>query len=135
MTKRTIELDPPYIDEEEKELIEGFHDALETGTAVSMLTPERQDEIKAIARNTIDPPKQKITTRVAQSDLARLKAKAMEKGIPYQTLLASIIHQYVEGGLVELETFYQMEAIRQSRTLSHQGHGAFHEAPQEEIKR
>ncbi len=30
-----------------------------------------------------------------------LKAKALELGVPFQTLLASIVHQYVEGDLVE----------------------------------
>ncbi|CAI2934003.1 protein of unknown function [Aminobacter niigataensis] len=35
--------------------------------------------------------------RVAERDLARLKARAAEEGMPYQTLINSILHKYVEG--------------------------------------
>jgi hypothetical protein len=35
------------------------------------------------------------------SDLKGIQKKAMEKGLPYQTLLSGMIHQYVEGDLVE----------------------------------
>lgn len=35
-----------------------------------------------------------INLRIPERDLLRLKAQAVEKGIPYQTLLASVIHQY-----------------------------------------
>ena len=38
-----------------------------------------------------------ITIRVNQLDLIRVKAKAKNKQIPYQTLLGSLIHQYAEG--------------------------------------
>jgi len=49
----------------------------------------------------MNPPKKPITTRLPEHDLARLKARALELGIPYQTLLASIVHRYLEGTLVE----------------------------------
>jgi len=51
----------------------------------------------------MNPPKKQISTRLAERDLVRLKAKALEQGMPYQSLLASIVHRYVEGGLVEKE--------------------------------
>lgn len=35
-----------------------------------------------------------INIRLAESDVIKLKAKAMRKGLPYQTLIASILHQY-----------------------------------------
>lgn len=41
-----------------------------------------------------------VTTRVNQQDLIKLKAKAQRSGIPYQTLLSSLIHQFVEGKVV-----------------------------------
>ena len=43
-----------------------------------------------------------INTRVAPSDLARFKKIADDKAIPYQTLLQSVVHLYVEGKLVDL---------------------------------
>jgi predicted DNA binding CopG/RHH family protein len=42
-----------------------------------------------MARNTINEQRQKISIRVPRTDLARLKAKAMREGIPYQTAINS----------------------------------------------
>jgi len=33
---------------------------------------------------------------ISERDLLRLKARAAEKGMPYQTLINSILHKYVE---------------------------------------
>jgi len=38
-----------------------------------------------------------ITIRIKQLDLIKVKAKAKQRNIPYQTLLGSLIHQYAEG--------------------------------------
>lgn len=95
--KKIIE-NPPYLDDEEKEAIEAFHTS--TG-ANSDLTEERKSQLKASTQATINSPKKPITTRLSELDFSRLKARAMEKGIGYQTLLASIVHQYVEGTLTE----------------------------------
>ncbi len=35
-----------------------------------------------------------INIRLSERDLQKLKVKAAEKGIPYQTLVASVLHQY-----------------------------------------
>jgi predicted DNA binding CopG/RHH family protein len=82
-----------YIDEEEKNLIE----ALEADDAVfvSVLTPKRKKEIQAIARATMNPVREKITLRISRNDLMRLKSKAMQEGMPYQTLIGSILHKAV----------------------------------------
>ena len=101
MNKRKINLDPTPLDDEERQLREMWDRAIENGTAVSQLTPERQAELIETARNTINPPKERITMRLPKRDLSRLKARALEMGIPYQTLLTSIVHRYVEGTLVE----------------------------------
>lgn len=98
---RKINLDPVPLDNEEKELMETFEGGLDEGSLVSGMTAERQASVKASARATMNPPKAQITTRLAKHDLARLKARALELGMPYQTLLASVVHQYVEGALVE----------------------------------
>ena len=45
-----------------------------------------------------------INIKVLESDLEKLKAKALEEGMPYQTLLNSVIHKYVSGKLVESNT-------------------------------
>ena len=51
------------------------------------------------ARNTFQKNK-RINIRISEWDLLRLKAKSLEEGIPYQTLVSSIIHKYLKGTLV-----------------------------------
>jgi len=58
------------------------------------------NEVKDAAKNTFRKD-QRITIRLYEHDLKGIKKKAMEKGIPYQTLVSGVIHQYVEGELVE----------------------------------
>jgi predicted DNA binding CopG/RHH family protein len=82
-----------YLDDEEKQIVE----ALESDDAVfiSRLTPKRKTEIETIARAAMNPVREKITLRIARQDLMRLKAKAMSEGMPYQTLIGSILHKAV----------------------------------------
>jgi predicted DNA binding CopG/RHH family protein len=51
--------------------------------------------IEKIAAYTLQK-KANISIRLTEKDLRKIKSKAIEKGIPYQTLAASIIHQYAE---------------------------------------
>jgi predicted DNA binding CopG/RHH family protein len=51
---------------------------------------------RLIARETMKKD-QRINVRLTQHDLVNLKAKAAHEGIPYQTLVASIIHKFVSG--------------------------------------
>ncbi len=43
----------------------------------------------------------RINIRLTSKDLRGLQKKALSEGIPYQTLIASILHKYVEGRLRE----------------------------------
>lgn len=82
-----------YLDDEEKALVE----AVEEGRLPlnNLLTPERQAEIETMARATMNDQREKITIRISRNDLGRLKSRALQEGIPYQTLINSIIHKYV----------------------------------------
>lgn len=42
----------------------------------------------------------RVNIRISSKDLEGIKKKALEEGIPYQTLMASILHKYVSGRLV-----------------------------------
>jgi len=42
-----------------------------------------------------------INVKVLESDLEKLKARALEEGMPYQTLLNSVLHKYITGQLVD----------------------------------
>ncbi len=103
MPRTRIVEDPPFLDDEERDDIRAAERSIEARKD-SVTEPdfaERKMELEAIARATLAPPKTQITTRLQTSDLARLKAIALAKGLPYQALLSSIVHQYVEGTLVE----------------------------------
>lgn len=57
------------------------------------------DYYAEIARNTFRKD-QRMNIRISKADLNRIKAKAAEEGVPYQTLVASIIHKYASGSLL-----------------------------------
>lgn len=82
-------------DDEELDVI----GALEKDQLV-LTTPsfEEIEAIKKTAQNTFKKDK-RITIRLYEHDLTGIQKKALEKGIPYQTLISGLIHQYVEGDL------------------------------------
>ncbi len=43
----------------------------------------------------------RVNIRISSRDLEDIQAKAAEEAIPYQTLMASVLHKYVTGRLVE----------------------------------
>ncbi len=43
----------------------------------------------------------RITLRVSSMDLEGIQIRAIEEGIPYQTLISSVLHKYVTGRLVD----------------------------------
>lgn len=43
----------------------------------------------------------RVNIRISAMDLEGLQAKAAEEGLPYQTLMASVLHKYVSGRLVD----------------------------------
>jgi predicted DNA binding CopG/RHH family protein len=56
---------------------------------------ERKRFWKDAARDMIEGKRQRISISIPERDLARLKANALEEGMPYQTLINSILHKYV----------------------------------------
>lgn len=82
---------------EEKEILE----ALESGE----IELERPSDafLKKLAKaadNTFKKEK-RINIRLSNHDLVGIQRKASKKGIPYQALISGLIHQYVEGDLIE----------------------------------
>ena len=43
----------------------------------------------------------RINIRLSSQDLDGMRQRALREGIPYQTLMASVIHKYVSGRLIE----------------------------------
>jgi predicted DNA binding CopG/RHH family protein len=60
---------------------------------------EERKKSKEYAKATF-AKNQRMNIRIAQRDLDALKIKALEEGIPYQTLVSSIIRKYLSGTLV-----------------------------------
>ncbi len=90
-------MNTPKLDNEEKQILEDF----ETGEFESVLTPARKREIQAIAENTFKKDK-RINIRISSRDLRSLQKRALEEGIPYQTLVSSVLHKYVSGSLRDI---------------------------------
>jgi len=47
---------------------------------------------------------ERVTLRLSSSDLMRLKQKAAYKGLPYQTFISSILHEYAAGHFKDVDT-------------------------------
>lgn len=60
-------------------------------------------QARQIARNTSSKD-DKITIRISGRDLELLKTMAMDQGMPYQTMVTSVLHKYVTGKLKESES-------------------------------
>jgi len=82
------------LSKEEKEILKDF----EAGELRSVLTPRRKRMLQVAAEETFKKDK-RINIRISSRDLASLKRRALEEGIPYQTLVSSVLHKYVSGGL------------------------------------
>ena len=65
---------------------------------VKNLDMEKEKAITA-ARNTLKKDK-RINLRLTQKDYHQIQIKAIEEGIPYQTLISSIVHKYLNGSLI-----------------------------------
>jgi len=84
-------------DNEEKNILDQY----EKGEINTRKPSKKQIEnIQTAAKNTFRKNK-RITIRLYEHDYKGIQKKAMEMGIPYQTLISGMIHQYVEGSLVE----------------------------------
>jgi len=79
------------LDKEEQEILEAY----ERGEYVPVEDFElAKREAEIAARNTMNKTRN-INIRLTERDLYKLKSKAVEEGIPYQTLAASILHKTV----------------------------------------
>jgi predicted DNA binding CopG/RHH family protein len=86
-----------FHDQEELELMK----SIETEGWVSVNNLEEEiNKAKKAAEATLKKS-ERMNIRISPNDLRRLKIKAMEEGMPYQTLVSSIIHKYLIGRLQE----------------------------------
>ena len=75
---------------------------------------EEVARIRASAAATLLKNK-RVNIRVSSLDLERLQARAAEEGVPYQTLMASVLHKFVSGRLVEAQKRITTRSRRTAR--------------------
>jgi predicted DNA binding CopG/RHH family protein len=87
----------PKADPYEAELLEAF----DSGKLKSVATKGELARMRAAARATAIKDK-RVNIRLSAGDLQDIQVKALEEGMPYQTLIASVLHKYVAGRLHEV---------------------------------
>jgi predicted DNA binding CopG/RHH family protein len=86
----------PKIDAYELEVLTAF----DKGQLKSVATKAELAKFKAAARATAIKNR-RVNIRLSSGDLSDIQVKALEEGVPYQTLIASVLHKYVTGRLAE----------------------------------
>jgi predicted DNA binding CopG/RHH family protein len=74
--------------------------AFEKGQLKSVATKAELAKFKAVARATAIKDR-RVNIRLSSGDLSDIQVRALEEGVPYQTLIASVLHKYVTGRLAE----------------------------------
>ena len=82
------------LNEYEKEIL----DAYEKGELQAV---DSDTDYQQIAKNTMKKNR-KINIRISENDLSALRRRAAREGIPYQTLIGSVLHKYASGYLKEI---------------------------------
>jgi predicted DNA binding CopG/RHH family protein len=85
------------VNREDQELLEAF----EAGEFESDLKSERRTQLAKLATEAIRKDK-RINIRISSRDLEALQRRAMEEGLPYQSLVSSVLHKYVSGGFKDI---------------------------------
>lgn len=85
------------LDQEEQKLLEAY----ESGEFKSDLNDERREYLARMAEEAFKKDR-RINIRISSRDLEALQRRALEEGLPYQSLISSILHKYVSGGLRDI---------------------------------
>lgn len=85
------------IDQYESEILEDF----EKGKFKSVKNKKDEMQLAKQAASNFMKRDNRINIRISGADLNMIRRLAIQEGLPYQTLLASIIHKYVSGRLVD----------------------------------
>jgi len=85
------------LNKDESELLDSLE--LEEWCSVDNLEEEISSHQK-IANNTLKKDK-RVNLRMTSKDLEAIKTYAVEEGLPYQTLMSSVLHKFITGRLVD----------------------------------
>lgn len=90
-----------HLDAAEQQLLED----MEQGALHSVATSALLQDLGQSARAT-GQKDQRINIRLSSGDLQAIRTRALQEGIPYQTLISSVLHKYVSGTLQERIAFH-----------------------------
>ena len=85
------------LENEEKEILKDY----ENNEYVEISDMEKEIEKHTEYAKATFLKNKRINIRLSQRDLEYIQRKALEEGLPYQTLIASLIHKYISGKLIE----------------------------------
>lgn len=85
------------LDVEEKALLNSF----EAGTLKSVRQVQSALKQHKVAAEATFQKDSRINIRISSKDLRSIQKRALSEGLPYQTLIASLLHKFVEGRLME----------------------------------
>ncbi len=83
--------------------------AYDAGKLRSVTTKAELAQFKAAARATALKDR-RVNIRLSSADLMDIQARALADGLPYQTLIASVLHKYVSGRLTERDVAHEAES-------------------------
>jgi predicted DNA binding CopG/RHH family protein len=84
------------LNQKEKELLKSYDD----DEWVSVANPTDIERYKLAAKSTFKKDK-RVNIRMSEMDLELLQERALIEGLPYQTLMSSVLHKYVTGRLTD----------------------------------
>ncbi len=93
---------------EEKEILEAFDSGKlkRVKDRRQELARHRKAAVATFAKDS------RINIRISSKDLRALQKRALAEGIPYQTLVSSVLHKFVEGQMVEQSANKRLEPTR-----------------------
>ncbi len=95
MNKKQID-----IEKHENEILEDF----EKGEFVSVDNLKEEKNVAKQAAKNYMRRTSRINIRVSEADLDMIRRIAIQEGLPYQTLLASVIHKFASGRLIAADS-------------------------------
>lgn len=101
MKKRKHKIFDIPLDQEEQSISNAIDKAIDEGTLKSVDNLKEEIAFAKEAAKNFSRKDARITLRLSSADLERLKQKAAYKGLPYQTFIASVLHEYASGHFVD----------------------------------
>lgn len=89
------------LDKEEQAISDAIDKSLDHNKLKSVKNLKKEMSLAREAAANFQRKDVRVTLRLSSGDLERLKQKAAYKGLPYQTFIASVLHEYAAGHFIE----------------------------------